>query len=128
MHFARLSSKTLGVPAVKLTHDHIEELAHYDWPGNVRELKHVIERAVIMSRGASLTFGLTNRREKKAPRDDGTVVPLPDLKRRERESILAALEETKGKVYGPGGAASLLGIKPTTLASKMKSLGIERRR
>jgi transcriptional regulator with GAF, ATPase, and Fis domain len=79
-----------------------------------------------MSGGGSLKFSLTNRRDKKVPRDDGKVVPLADIKSRERESILAALEKTNGKVYGPGGAARLLGIKPTTLASKMKSLGIKR--
>ncbi|MCK5620106.1 MAG: sigma 54-interacting transcriptional regulator, partial [Candidatus Krumholzibacteria bacterium] len=129
IHFTRLSCNKMGLPPLKLTHDHITELTEYDWPGNVRELQHVIERAVIMSRGESLTLGLTRKQKAKAaPRDDGAVIPLPDIKRRERESILAALKESNGKIYGPSGAASLLGVKPTTLASKMKSLGIERRR
>lgn len=129
MHFAKAAFKKLGLPPLKLTHDHIAELTGYDWPGNVRELQHVIERAVIMSRGESLTLGLTGKRKATAAtRDDSAVVPLPDIKRRERKSILAALDEANGKVYGPGGAARLLGVKPTTLASKMKSLGIERPR
>jgi transcriptional regulator with GAF, ATPase, and Fis domain len=126
IHFTRLSCRKFGMPPINLTRGNIGELAHYDWPGNVRELQHVIEREVIMSGGGSLKFSLTNRRDKKVPRDDGKVVPLADIKSRERESILAALEKTNGKVYGPGGAARLLGIKPTTLASKMKSLGIKR--
>ena len=129
IHFTQSSSRKLGFPPLKLTHDHIAELTQYDWPGNVRELQHVIERAVIMSRGESLTLGLT--RKEKAPSaapDSNAVIPLPDIKRRERKSILAALDEANGKVYGPGGAAGLLGVKPTTLASKMKSLGIERPR
>ncbi len=128
IHFTQHSCKKLGVPPTKLTNDHIEELTRYDWPGNVRELQHVIERAVIMSRGGSLTLGLTNKRKTKTHLNESDVVPLPDIKRRERESIVAALENTGGKVYGPGGAAFLLGIKPTTLASKIKSLGIKRSR
>jgi len=128
MHFVQASFRKLGVPPLKLTHDHIAELTEYDWPGNVRELQHVIERAVIMSRGESLTLGLARKPKARSPRDDSTVVPLSDIKRKARDSILAALKETKGRVYGPGGAASLLGVKPTTLASKMKSLGIERHR
>lgn len=126
IHFTQLSFTKLGLPPLKLTHDHIAELTQYDWPGNVRELQHVIERAVIMSRGESLTLGLTRKQKAKAASPDDTVVPLSDIKRRERESILAALKETNGKIYGPSGAAGRLGIKPTTLASKMKSLNIER--
>ena len=113
---------------MNLTNDHIAELTEYDWPGNVRELQHVIERAVIMSRGKSLTLELTSKQKARVTPLAGAVIPFSDLKRRERESVLAALKESNNKIYGPGGAASLLKIKPTTLVSKMKSFGIERPR
>lgn len=133
----------------RLTQAHMEALMAYDWPGNVRELRNVVERAVITARSGRLRFALPGGtgepgglgglgglgRTSDAGRSSGTVAPgtdggrrvLPEseMRRLMRENILAALASTGGKVYGPEGAAALLEIPPTTLASRMKSLGIE---
>jgi transcriptional regulator with GAF, ATPase, and Fis domain len=114
------------------------ELEGHDWPGNVRELRNVLERAVISTPHTASTLvlpsvggrdsgppGLTPRADV-APRPGRAkaVVPEADVRRFEKENLLAALEATGGRVYGRGGAADLLGVKPTTLASRLKKLGI----
>ncbi len=127
-HFLRLTCAKLNRPEVDLTRVNLETLERYDWPGNVRELQNVIERAVILSRGSRLHFDL-NEAARHAPegeqqkREPATEA---EWRRGQRENIVAALDATGWKVYGPHGAAELLGIKPTTLASRMRSMGIKR--
>jgi transcriptional regulator with GAF, ATPase, and Fis domain len=111
-------------------------LQQYDWPGNIRELQHVIERAVILSRDARLRLDLAfpenpQRTTRQSPashyvRPTVTFVPEAKRKQGERDNLIAALTQARGKVYGRGGAAELLGVKPTTLASRLKALGIKR--
>jgi transcriptional regulator with GAF, ATPase, and Fis domain len=98
-------------------------LEAYDWPGNIRELENVIERAMVVSRGSTLELG-----EWFLPSEgkgDRAVTPL-SLREMERQHILETLERTKWRVSGRGGAAELLELKPTTLESRMKKLGITR--
>ncbi len=102
----------------------IDQLLNYPWPGNVRELRNVIERALILSRGAPLTFPELHRE------------PLTDEAEQQEDSAVSTLDEaqashirktlalTKGKIKGPGGAAELLGLHPSTLRNKMLRLGI----
>jgi len=92
----------------------------YAWPGNVRELENMIERAVILTRGPSLEIPLA---ELRASAGSTTPVTLQDA---ERDHIRRVLEQTSGLVGGPNGAAARLGMKRTTLQSKMKKLGISR--
>ncbi len=127
-HFTRLASKRFNKPVSRLSDDNLETLEAYDWPGNVRELQNVIERAVIRARSGKLEFDLAPARPtaKPAKAKRASVAPLSEVKAIERERILEALERTHWKIYGPGGAAELLGVKPTTLASRLKSLGIEK--
>jgi len=98
----------------------MEGLASYAWPGNVRELENLIERAVILTRGTSLEIPLA---ELRAAPDAATPVTLEDA---ERDHIRRALDQAAGVVGGPNGAAARLGMKRTTLQSKMKKLGIAR--
>ena len=108
----------------------------YDWPGNVRELQNVIERAVITSGSGPLQLDLpaanvgqpsaTNLPVTSAHGIDAGVIPEATKKHQERENILAALGQTQWKVYGEHGAAALLGIKPSTLASRIKKMGLTR--
>jgi transcriptional regulator with GAF, ATPase, and Fis domain len=130
-HFVRLAARRLGLRTPPLGAAQAELLARYDWPGNVRELQHVIERAVILGRGRALELGeLVSPRTESTPgerTDDGPLPTLSDLKRREKQVIAAALERSGGKVSGPGGAAELLGVKPTTLESKLRALGLRKR-
>ncbi len=96
-------------------------LQAWSWPGNVRELENFIERAVILTPGAILRAPLA---ELEAMEDDTPAARDPNLQSAEREHILRVLRETKGIVGGPGGAAEKLGVRRTTLNSKLKKLGI----
>ena len=116
---------------------HILQLQDYDWPGNIRELRNVIEHAVIVSRGRELRIDVPEISTEKAlpmvshyvksMKQSGEILTYENLKKLEKENILSALHQTNWKVSGPGGAAKLLGMKPTTLASQMKAFGIHKR-
>jgi len=131
-HFVQQSAQRLGISAPRLTAAHTRELEGYDWPGNVRELQNVVERAVILARNGPLRFelGRAGGAKTSEARGRGGAVPTPasltDLKQHERTFIEQALQQTKGKIYGADGAAPLLGLKPTTLASKIQKLGLQR--
>jgi transcriptional regulator with GAF, ATPase, and Fis domain len=111
----------------------LAELEAYDWPGNVRELRNVLERAVITTPHSATRIVLPplQREGSTRPPSDRpppasqrrSVLAEADMRRLERDNLLAALEATGGRVYGRGGAAELLGVKPTTLASRLKKLG-----
>ncbi|MBX9579021.1 MAG: sigma 54-interacting transcriptional regulator [Gemmataceae bacterium] len=127
-HFLTLLCRKLGRPKPRLTLANVQTLQKYPWPGNVRELQHVIERAVITAEGGRLAIELPT-----ASPPAGRVSPTPaanriltdsELRQLEADNIRAALKQVKGKVSGTGGAAELLGMKATTLASRIKSLGI----
>lgn len=127
-HFAELASKRLKIPRVRLTDSDVELLASYSWPGNVRELQNVIERAVIISQGGPLQVDVVlgpcgTKLHSAAVR--ASVLSKDEMKRRDRENILKALQESKGKIYGPDGAAAILGMKPTTLMSRMKKMNLQ---
>ena len=131
-HFLDVATRKMKRPPLRLTPAQGRELAAYDWPGNVRELQNVIERAVILARGSHLEFALATVQSAAHPAvappperaDAGTALTLTELKQRERRLIEQTLRETGGKIYGPDGAAQRLGLKPTTLASKLQRLGL----
>ncbi len=130
-HFANQAAHRLNQPPPRFSQAAIAELVAHDWPGNVRELQHAVERALILSRGGRLRFELGPRTERprtSPPARDvaGATLTRAELKRKERESIEHALRLSAGKVFGPGGAAELLQMKPTTLASRIKALSIRR--
>jgi len=132
-HFLQLAARRYGKPAPRLTLAAGRELEAYDWPGNVRELQHVIERAVLLSRGETLRLdGILARRVEPArstakgstrevPSD---VIPDAEWRRREHANLRNALKLAEGRIYGPNGAAELLAVKPTTLISRLKALGL----
>ena len=131
-YFAERAARDMGVPAPQLQEQHIAELTSYPWPGNVRELENVIERAVILARGGELRIDQILRPHVKATGvragpEVGEIVSDKEWRRRERLNLLAALEKTSGRIYGPGGAAALLGVKPSTLQSRLRALGIRAR-
>ncbi len=135
-HFVELSAKDLKCAKPRLTRSGIAKLQSYDWPGNIRELRNVIERAVILARGGALDFDLPVT---------GQSVPLArpsaastgsaaqprflteaELQRRERDNLVQVLEAANWKISGPDGAAELLGVKPTTLLSRMDKWGLKK--
>jgi len=142
-HFLDLAARRLNCPEVVLTDEALQQLTAYDWPGNIRELRNVIERAVILSQhgplridlvlgtGAAVPRGRQTRRaddavEAQRQSAGSKVMSQAELARHERDNILAALEQSDWRISGIGGAAEILGVKPTTLASRLKRFGIER--
>jgi formate hydrogenlyase transcriptional activator len=125
-HFVQKYAASLGKTIETVPLATLARLQAYSWPGNVRELQHVIERAVIVSRGATLEFG-DWLREPTAETGPGKA-SVTTLEEMEREHILKTLEITGWRVSGENGAARLLGLKATTLEARMKKLGIERKR
>jgi formate hydrogenlyase transcriptional activator len=133
-HFVRQSGRRINRPEPQISKSALDQLATYHWPGNVRELQNTVERAVIVWREGPLTFDLPGSRpqenivQQTKPEVKVMLPTRDELKRQEREAIVNALKQTNGKVSGPGGAAELLGMKASTLASRISSLGINRRK
>jgi len=120
-HFVGHHAKRLGRRIDSIPADVMETLVHHPWPGNVRELQHVIQRAVILSHGGSLQLPPLEAPVKTARTPVPQGATLADAA---REHIVEVLRETNGIVAGPRGAAARLGLKRTTLLSKMEKLGI----
>ena len=137
-HFTQLFSHRINKKIESVATETMNALVNYPWPGNIRELQNVIERAVLVSHGNVLKVPLSDLksqspREQTVPakpgRGDGNAKeeaqPIRDvLEEVERKQIVAALEQTRGVVAGPNGAAALLGLKRSTLQLRMKKLGI----
>jgi formate hydrogenlyase transcriptional activator len=119
-HFLAYFAKKHGRPATTIPARALRVLAAHDWPGNVRELQNVIERAVIVSAGRELEID---------PAWLVSSAPVETARTwadQEKARILSALRSAGGRIYGPGGAAQRLGLKPTTLYGKMRKHGLKR--
>ncbi|HWI58967.1 MAG TPA: sigma 54-interacting transcriptional regulator, partial [Bacillota bacterium] len=115
--FAEELSSRMGKQALKVPHRVMEALERHDWPGNIRELRNVIERGIILSHSDTLQLALLRQAE--------SLTPEPaTLAEAEQHHILKILERTSWRIKGPHGAAQLLGLKPGTLYSRMRKLGI----
>ncbi|MBT3921652.1 MAG: sigma 54-interacting transcriptional regulator [Nitrospina sp.] len=127
-------SRKLNLPLPKLTRANMIELQGYDWPGNVRELQNVIERAVITSRSGKVFFQLSKKDNKQKlsatiPSQANATINIltqKEMSLRDQENILLALNQCEWKITGSNGAAEALGIKPTTLHSKIKKMGLKK--
>jgi PAS domain S-box-containing protein len=132
-HFVRQSARRMNRPEPQLSKTALDQLATYHWPGNVRELHNTVERAIILWREGPLTFDLRASpppeisTQQANPAVNAGLLTRDQLTRQQREAVINALKRINGKVSGPGGAAELLGMKPPTLASRITSLGINRR-
>jgi formate hydrogenlyase transcriptional activator len=133
-HFAEHFSRRMNKNIETISPATMDALCRYPWPGNIRELQNVIERAVILSRGRALvvllaelkgrtTAQLTNEETSAKPTRRRPVKSI--LRDVDREQIIQALKETDGRVGGPGGAASRLGLKRTTFITRMNALAID---
>ncbi|KGK25477.1 sigma 54-interacting transcriptional regulator [Pseudomonas plecoglossicida] len=131
MHFITEIGKRLNLPGRRMRAVDMTRLQRYSWPGNIRELQNVIERALITAQGNTLNIDLPDDGASSAGQHrldaQGTAIILTDEQVRslERENTQAALRACEGKLFGKDGAAQLLGLKPTTLASRLKRLQID---
>jgi transcriptional regulator with GAF, ATPase, and Fis domain len=132
-HFLEQAAQRYGRRGLRLSGRAIKRLEAYAWPGNVRELQHVIERAVLLSRGGVLRLDGALAEPEETTRvksNESTpvalqaVIPEIEWRRRERENVRTALQLANGRIYGPDGAADILGVKPTTLISRLNALGL----
>jgi formate hydrogenlyase transcriptional activator len=125
-HFLLHFGRRMGKDVTHVSPATLSLLTHYDWPGNVRELENIIERAMVVTTGGTLQVDphwLASSRQHPDVRE--TPAKLADV---ERAAIVEALERCHGKIYGPGGAAAALGLKPTTLYGKMRKHHIPKHR
>ena len=134
-YFIETSVKELGCPRPRLTTAGIETLQAYDWPGNIRELRNVIERAAIFAQGGALDFdlpvsgssgGVTFSGLEHGDEAEAAFLTDAEIRRRERENLFVVLQRTDWKIKGVDGAAELLGLKPTTLISRIEKMGLQR--
>jgi formate hydrogenlyase transcriptional activator len=119
--FVKEFSYKMGKPIERIRQTDLDALGRYPWPGNVRELRNVVERAMILTPGSELRLALPDI----GPLDESTATSrrLRDV---EQAHISKVLDSTGGRIRGKGGAAEILGLKPTTLYSLMQRLGIQR--
>ncbi len=122
-YFLRRICARLGRPTCELSDEAQQHLLTYSWPGNVRELENIIDRAVILCSGQTIDRAHI---QVEADTPSKTEEQIRSLEEVERRHIISVLRMANGKVSGRGGAAELLGLKPPTLVSKMKKLGIVR--
>ena len=125
-HFVSAHSRRMGKNITDIPEETMQALCRWPWPGNIRELENFLERAVILTRGSVLYVPLAELETKVAEEEEELERTNPTLHAAEREHILRVLRETKGQIGGADGAAERLGLKRTTLNSKLKKLGIER--
>jgi len=120
-HFVRKFARRLNKSITSIPQKTMEALRRWDWPGNIRELENFIERSVILTRGSVLECPLSELFT------DSGANPNDTLETIERRHILNALRESGGQLSGADGAAARLGLKRTTLQSKLKQFGIDPR-
>jgi formate hydrogenlyase transcriptional activator len=135
-HFVQQFSRRLGKTIDAIPAEAMTALTRYPWPGNIRELQNVIERAVILTNGPVLSVHIDDLRAPAPPAaplstPNGHAAPAASpqdlrsaLEESERQHIMAALEKSNWVVAGPEGAAARLGLKRSTLQSRMQKLGI----
>jgi transcriptional regulator with GAF, ATPase, and Fis domain len=138
-HFLKQAAARLHLAVPRITKAHVTDLLEYDWPGNIRELQNTVERALILSQNGPLRFDLpagtpvngsalpTPSRESDVPKAGG-LLSRTELKQAERRNIEEALRLSAGRIFGDNGAAKRLVMNPTTLASRITALGIDKRK
>ncbi|MDH3416946.1 MAG: sigma 54-interacting transcriptional regulator, partial [Gammaproteobacteria bacterium] len=133
-HFLEVTCNDFGREQMTLTRAQAENLLGYSWPGNVRELKNVIERAVILSPGNVLRLDLSmpnlsvveTNVDVKVAADRPEIMTEKEMRAFQKQNTAAALKQTGWRVSGPEGAAELLGVRPTTLADRIRTYGLQK--
>jgi transcriptional regulator with GAF, ATPase, and Fis domain len=132
-HFLTRTCINLGREPMRLSKQQAQQLIRHSWPGNIRELRNIIERAVILSTGSRARLDLAMPDDVDTQADVTSDLTPPggtgfvtdaEMREREKANLTAALRSANWRVWGPDGAAGLLGIKPSTLTYRMKVLGV----
>lgn len=116
-HFIQHFSQKIGKAPMRVSDGFMQELIHHNWPGNIRELENTIERAVLLAQEGLI------KQTSSLPAQSKTIASMEE---HERNHIIDALRKCNGKIFGKNGAAELLGLKVSTLNSRIKKLGIEK--
>jgi len=128
LHFVEVFSRRMGKRIEQIPQTTMNAFSTHHWPGNVRELQNLVERAVIRSDDGVLPNPLsTSQANTKLPDMPEVILTDRECRERERANLMKALQRADGRIYGEGGAAELLEINPTTLASRLRALKITRR-
>jgi formate hydrogenlyase transcriptional activator len=126
-HFIEKISKKIGTKITAVSKYVLEQIMNYDWPGNIRELEHVIERSILLSDDNILRqIHLPCRILKHVFEGSANQVGVKTIEENERDHIVNVLRQCKGQIAGYGGAAKFIGVPASTLASKLKRLGIQK--
>jgi formate hydrogenlyase transcriptional activator len=125
-YFAQKLSRRMNKRIETVPQETLDSMMRYHWPGNIRELENFVERAVILTRGASLEAPVSELERGSARVDAAPAAVTATMEAAEREHILNVLRSTDWRIGGSDGAAHRLGMKRTTLQSRMKKLGISR--
>ncbi len=136
VHLLEQATKKFGKKDCKLRQSDIKQLLTYPWPGNIRELQNVMERAAITANNGRVTVDIpftdkiaptaTAPEQPPTANTEQIIIPDTEMQERVKNNMLAALEKCDWKLFGDDGAAALLELKPTTLASRIKRLGLKR--
>ncbi len=137
VHFLEIFSKKLNRPGLRLSKANMLKLQGFNWPGNVRELQNIMERAVIISSSNKLNLNLPAEEPENEPSvhksgnagifTNPDVITENEIREQQRTNILSALRQCHGRIYGENGAARMLKVKPTTLAYRIKKMGISKK-
>lgn len=131
-HFVEVIARRLGVRPPALEDATLQRLCAHDWPGNVRELAHGIERGLILGEGRRVVFDelsgelapTASAHGATEPHEDAPILRDEELRALERDNLRRALDRAEGQIYGPRGAAALLGVPPSTMASRLRAHGL----
>jgi DNA-binding NtrC family response regulator len=124
-HFIIYYNRKSGKKITGVSEKILKKMIAYKWPGNIRELENVIEREMLLAKGTMIEeFSIRDAHHDFSTGDQD--MHMKTIDENERDYIIAVLKKCKGKIWGPGGAAEILDVPPTTLNSKMKKLGIKK--
>lgn len=125
-HFIQYFSRKAGKKVTGLSEKTEKVMMTYHWPGNIRELEHFVERSVLLAKGLLIDASPVTGIQKKDPPGTEQSSYIKTIQENERDHILSVLKKCHGRIWGPGAAAEILNILPSTLKSKMKKLGIKK--
>jgi len=124
-HFMNYYNHKTGKKVSGISDAVLKDMMSYNWPGNIRELEHLIERNILLAKGATIEE-ISLPTIKKSTSPDVDMIRIKTIHENERDYIIAVLKKCNGRIWGPGAAAEILNLHPSTLKSKMKKLGIRK--